>query len=75
MPEILHIHAPATQSTYRPHSTAHISISVKNSPMGPVQIWSNITIVENFAFQEIMALTGARHIVSSKRVTVYTKMQ
>ena len=40
---------------------------VKNRPMGPVLIWSSTTIVVNVAFQEILALTRVKHIVSSKK--------
>ena len=42
----------------------------KNRSMGPVLIWSNITIVENAVFQETLALTKLQHTASSKRVIV-----
>ena len=42
----------------------------KGRAMLPILIWSNITVVENVGFQEILALTELLHICSSKRVTV-----
>ena len=49
------------------------AICYRNGSMGPVQIWWNITIVVNAVFEEILALTTVRHVVSSKRVIVQTK--
>ena len=47
--------------------------NIKSRSLGPLLIWTNITIVVN-VFQEILALMTVRHIVSSKRVTVQTQM-
>ena len=42
--------------------------------MGPVLIWPNITISVYVVFQEILALTRVRHMVSSERVTADTNV-
>ena len=47
---------------------------IKNRSMEPVLICPNITIVLNILFQEILALMRARHIVSSNRIIVQTKI-
>ena len=47
---------------------------IQNRSMGPVLIWPNITIVVNVVFQEVLALTRVRHIISSKKAIVQTEM-
>ena len=46
-------------------------ISINNRFKGPVLTWPNVTLVLNIVFQDILALTKVRPIVSSKRVIVH----
>ena len=41
---------------------------------GPEQSWQNINIGVNVILKGILPLTRGRHIVSSKSITVQTKM-